>query len=99
MQDWPYAELTSMAKQMGGPQKMIETITSNARAEGRMDMVPWMGVAALIGVGAKWAYDKVKGYIDTRKQSKEEAERAQEVLVKITEEGTLDGSQAGEAAV
>ena len=70
MQDWPYAELTSTAKQMGGPQKMIETITSNARTEGRMDMIPWLGAAALIGAGAKWGYDKVKGYIDNRKKTK-----------------------------
>ena len=97
MQDWPYAELTSMAKQMGGPQKMIETITSNARTEGRMDLIPWMGVAAIIGAGAKWGYDKVKGYIDNRKQNKEKAKRAQEVLVKIMEEETLEGGQAGEA--
>lgn len=97
MQDWPYAELTSMAKQMGGPKKMIETITSNARTEGRMDMIPWLGAAALIGAGAKWGYDKVKGYIDNRKKTKEEAEKAQEVLVKIMEEETLGDSQAGEA--
>lgn len=97
MQDWPYAELTSTAKQMGGPQKMIETITSNARTKGRMEMIPWLGVAALIGAGAKWGYDKVKGYIDNRKKTKEEAEKAQEVLVKIMEEKTLGDSQAGEA--
>ncbi|NJE81779.1 hypothetical protein E0L17_10690 [Olsenella sp. SW781] len=97
MQEWPYAELTSMAKQMGGPQKMIETITSNARTEGRMDMIPWLGAAALIGAGAKWGYDKVKGYINNRKKAKEEAERAQEVLVKIIAEETLGDSQAGEA--
>lgn len=97
MQDWPYAELTSMAKQMGGPQKMIEIITSNARTEGRMDMIPWMGVAALIGAGAKWGYDKVREYIDNRMQNKEEAERAQEALTKIAEGKTLGGSQTGEA--
>ena len=62
-----------------------------------MDMIPWMGFAALIGFGAKWGYDKVKGYIDNRSQNKKEAERAQEAFIKTMEEEVSRGELAGEA--
>lgn len=93
MKEWNYAKLTSDAKQMGGPEKMIATIKSDARSDGRMDMVPWIGVAMAVGYGANWIVRKVRERIQRRK---EDARKAEETLVEAMEEGGRGDSKAAE---
>lgn len=46
---WNYAELSSLAKSLGGPEEMLYTIEQVSRASGRAQMLPWIGVAAIAG--------------------------------------------------
>ena len=93
MKDWNYAQLSRSAKQMGGPEKMVETITSNARTNGRMDMLPWIGLAMVVGYGAKLIVEKVKGRIERRK---EEARKAEEELIQAMERERLKDNEMTE---
>ena len=46
-QKWDYAELSKAAKIAGGPEKYVEMLESASKDEGRMEMLPWIGVAAV----------------------------------------------------
>ena len=46
---WNYAELSKLAKALGGPEEMLYTIEQVSRASGRAQMLPWIGVAAIAG--------------------------------------------------
>ena len=47
MKKWDYAELSKAAKAIGGPEKYIELLEESSKQEGRMEMIPWVGVAAI----------------------------------------------------
>ena len=46
---WNYAELSKLAKTLGGPEEMLYTIEQVSRVSGRAQMLPWIGVAAIAG--------------------------------------------------
>lgn len=96
MKNWPYAQLTSQAKQMGGPERMVEIIKSASRAEGRRDMVPWVGAAAVGGFCLKLVYDKVRNYLEARKEiHRKNARQAEKMLVQtMREEGANENNPA-----
>lgn len=45
-QKWDYAELSKAAKMAGGPEKYVEMLESASKDAGKMEMLPWIGVAA-----------------------------------------------------
>ena len=83
MKNWPYAQLTSQAK-------------SASRAEGRRDMVPWVGAAAVGGFCLKLVYDKVRNYLEARKEiHRKNARQAEKMLVQtMREEGANENNPA-----
>ena len=46
-QNWDYAELSKAAKAAGGPEKYVEMLECASRDAGKMEMLPWVGVAAV----------------------------------------------------
>ena len=73
-QTWDYAELSKLAKQNGGPEKLVEKFIRT----GRWQMIPFIGIAFAGGLVAQ----KVIAYLtDKRKISKKELENAKMELV------------------
>lgn len=46
-QNWDYAELSKDAKVAGGPEKYVEMLELASKEAGKMEMLPWLGVAAV----------------------------------------------------
>lgn len=46
-QNWDYAELSKAAKAAGGPEKYVEMLERASKEAGKMEMLPWVGVAAV----------------------------------------------------
>ena len=45
--DWDYAELSKAAKVEGGPREYINKLEQYSRDMGRMEVIPWIGIAAV----------------------------------------------------
>ena len=45
--NWDYAELSKAAKAAGGPEKYVEMLERASKEAGKMEMLPWVGVAAV----------------------------------------------------
>ena len=46
-QKWDYAELSKAARAAGGPEKYVELIEKASKDAGKMEIAPWIGVAAI----------------------------------------------------
>lgn len=46
-QNWDYAELSKAAKVAGGPEKYVEMLELASKEAGKMEMLPWLVVAAV----------------------------------------------------
>ena len=61
---WDYAVLSQMAKEAGGPEELLKLIEeggrSKGRTEGRISMLPWMGLAVLGTAGVIKLVDHFK---------------------------------------
>ncbi len=72
---WDYAELSKMASQNGGPEKLVETLIESGKASGRaegkktgrLQMLPLIILAG----AAAWGYSKYKE-LKKRKNAKDE---------------------------
>ena len=73
-QNWDYAELSKAAKAAGGPEKYVEMLERASKEAGKMEMLPWVGVAA--------ATIKIVDYFKSRKTNNLEIEIAKEELIK-----------------
>ena len=84
-QNWDYAELSKAAKAAGGPEKYVEMLERASRDAGKMDMLPWVGVAAIGASLLTAATIKVVDYFKSKKQqNQKELEAAkQEIIVGI----------------
>lgn len=75
--NWDYAELSKAAKEAGGPTKYIETLEQSSREAGKMEMLPWIGVAAVgasfLTAGAIKIVDYLKGKKARNQMAIEEA--------------------------
>ena len=47
---WNYAELSKLAKEAGGPEKLMNFLIESGKSIGRKEMIPVVGIAAGIGV-------------------------------------------------
>ena len=71
-QNWDYAELSKAAKAAGGPEKYVEMLERASRDAGKMEMLPWVGVAALGASLLTAAAIKVVDYFKSKKQQNQE---------------------------
>ena len=75
-QNWDYAELSKAAKAAGGPEKYVEMLELTSKDAGKMEMLPWIGAAA---VGASI---KVVDYFKAKKKKNEmEIAKAKEEII------------------
>ena len=86
-QNWDYAELSKAAKAAGGPEKFVELLEKASKDAGKMEMAPWIGVAAIGTSLLTAATIKVVDYFKSKKKNNEaEIEKAKEEIIKgITE--------------
>ena len=73
-QNWDYAELSKAAKAAGGPEKYVEMLELVSKEAGKMEMLPWLGVAAVGASLLTAATIKVVDYFKSRKKNNETEE-------------------------
>ena len=81
-QNWDYAELSKAAKAAGGPEKYVEMLECASRDAGKMEMLPWVGVAAVGASLLTVAAVKVVDFFKSKKrQNQEDIEAAKQEIV------------------
>lgn len=83
-QNWDYAELSKAAKMAGGPEKYVEMLETASRDSGKMEMLPWIGLAA---VGASLLTVATMKVIDYYKSKNSKNKKAIEVAKQEIIEG------------
>ena len=102
VQNWDYAELSKAAKASGGPEKYVEMLERASRDAGKMEMLPWVGVAAVGASLLTVATVKVIDYFKSKKrQNQEDIEAAkQEIIAGIkaydAEQENIENNQRSE---
>ena len=82
-QNWDYAELSKAVKAAGGPEKYVELLEKASKDAGKMEMAPWIGVAAIGTSLLTAATIKVVDYFKSKKKNNEaEIEKAKEEIIK-----------------
>ena len=83
-QNWDYAELSKAAKAAGGPEKYVDMLEQASKDVGKMEMLPWLGVAAVGASLLTAATIKVVDYFKSKKKKNEaEIEKAKEEIIKL----------------
>ena len=72
-QKWDYAELSKAAKMAGGPEKYVEMLESASEDAGKMEMLPWIGVAAVGASLLTAATIKVVDYFKAKRVQDQQA--------------------------
>ena len=81
-QNWDYAELSKAAKAAGGPEKYVEMLECASRDAGKMEMLPWVGVAAVGASLLTVAAVKVVDFFKSKKrQNQEDIEAAKQEII------------------
>ena len=81
-QNWEYAELSKAAKVAGGPEKYVEMLERASRDAGKMEMLPWVGVAAVGASLLTVAAVKVVDFFKSKKrQNQEDIEAAKQEII------------------
>lgn len=96
---WNYAELSQLAKEAGGPEKLVEQLIESGKASGRTEMLPLVAAAAAAGFGIAKLIDHFTTKVKESKAAVEEAKA--EIIQGIkeydasreVEENTLRGSE------
>ena len=70
---WDYAVLSKAAKAAGGPEKLVETIEAAAKAQGRSEMAPLIGLAAIAATGITIGVTKLVNHFKKKKAVSQEA--------------------------
>jgi hypothetical protein len=68
-QNWDYAELSKAAKAAGGPEKYVELLEKASTDAGKMEMAPWIGIAAIGASLLTVATIKVVDYFKSKKNN------------------------------
>lgn len=75
---WSYSELSKMAKDCGGPEKLVELLVKS----GEKKMLPWVGAAFAGGIAVTIGERKIIDYLAQRKaNSTAEVESAKKGLI------------------
>ncbi len=81
-QNWDYAELSKAAKAAGGPEKYVEMLELASKDAGKIEMLPWVGVAAVGASLLTAATIKVVDYFKSKKKMNQiEIEMAKEEII------------------
>ena len=81
-QNWDYAELSKAAKAAGGPEKYVDMLEQASKDAGKMEMLPWLGVAAVGASLLTAATIKVVDYFKYKKKKNEaEIEKAKKEII------------------
>lgn len=72
-QNWDYAELSKAAKMVGGPEKYVEMLESASKDAGKMEILPWIGVAAVGASLLTAATIKVADYFKSKRAQNQQA--------------------------
>ena len=81
-QNWDYAELSKAAKAAGGPEKYVDMLEQASKDAGKMEMLPWLGVAAVGASLLTAATIKVVDYFKSKKKKNEaEIAKAKEEII------------------
>ena len=81
-QNWDYAELSKAAKAAGGPEKYVDMLEQASKDAGKMEMLPWLGVAAAEASLLTAATIKVVDYFRSKKKKNEaEIAKAKEEII------------------
>ena len=81
-QNWDYAELSKAAKVAGGPEKYVGMLELASKEAGKMEMLPWLGVAAVGASLLTVAANEVVAYFKSRKKKNEtEIEKAKAEII------------------
>lgn len=65
---WNYAEMSKAAKKAGGPEEYVKILEHASRDEGKLEMLPWIGVASLFSALLTAMGIKGINYFKSRKQ-------------------------------
>lgn len=92
-QNWDYAELSKAAKAAGSPEKYVKKLYASGRHAGKMEMLPWVGIAAAAVVGHLYTpvKNKIVDFYKTKiKKNNQEIETCkQEIISGIKEYDTM----------
>ena len=81
-QNWDYAELSKAAKAAGGPEKYVDMLEQASKDAGKMEILPWLGVAAVGASLLTAATIKVVDYFKSKKKKNEaEIEKAKKEII------------------
>lgn len=80
-QNWDYAELSKAAKAAGGPEKYVELIEQASKDAGKMEMLPWLGAAAVGASLLTAATIMVVDYFFKKKKNEVEIAKAKEEII------------------
>ena len=72
-QKWDYAELSKAAQMAGGPENYVEMLESASKDAGKMEMLPWIGVAAVGASLFTAATIKVADYFKSKRAQNQQA--------------------------
>ena len=98
-QNWDYAELSKAAKMAGGPEKYVEMLETASRDSGKMEMLPWIGVAAVGASLLTVATMKVIDYFKSKNSKNKKAiEVAKQEIIEGIKEYDAEHENADEEA-
>ena len=81
-QNWDYAELSKAAKAAGGPEKYVDMLEQASKDVRKMEMLPWLGVAAVGASLLTAATIKVVDYFKSKKKKNEaEIEKVKKEII------------------
>ena len=81
--NWSYAKLSKDAKAAGGPEKYVEMLKLDSKGAGKLEMLPWLGVAAVGSSLLTVVTIKVIDYFKSKKKKNEaEIAKAKEEIIK-----------------
>ena len=79
---WNYADLSKAAKKAGGPEKYVERLAEASKREGKIEMLPWVGVAAVGASLFTVATQKIINYFkEKRRNNHDDIEIANKKLI------------------
>lgn len=97
--NWDYAELSKAAKAAGGPEKYVEMLELASKEAGKMEMLPWVGAAAVGATLLTTATIKIVDHLKSRKNNNIEIEMAKEELIKGIKEYDESHEEGGSGYV
>ena len=98
-QNWDYAELSKAAKMAGGPEKYVEMLETASRDSGKMEMLPWIGLAAVGASLLTVATMKVIDYFKSKNSKNKKAiEVAKQEIIEGIKEYDAEHENADEEA-